>query len=172
MLRPAEELAKAASTCNMIPLMDAHIEVSAFDLEDPDIAKHQVGNTGQMGRFESPYLINDLVIHKAGAIEGVTSKEVCELSCAYRYDVIMTPGEFEGMPYDGYMQNIRFNHVALVEEGRAGPDVMVRDSAQALKEARVQRIDLYRIAMGTYPRHHGREQAHCRPRRTSPWPQG
>ena len=151
MLRPAEELAKAATTCNMIPLMDAHIEVSAFDLEDPDIAKHQVGNTGQMGRFEAPYLINDLVIHKAGAIEGVTSKEVCELSCAYRYDVVMTPGEFEGVKYDGYMTNLRFNHVALVEEGRAGPDVMVRDSAEALKEARVQRIDLIKQAAAKSP---------------------
>ena len=146
-LRPAEELAKAAPTCNMIPLMDAHIEVSAMDLENPDIAKHQVGNTGQCGEFKAPYLINDLVIQKAGAIEGVNSKEVCELSCAYRYDVVMTPGVFEGAQYDGYMMNIRFNHVALVEEGRAGPDVMVRDAAMQ----RVSFADALRRALQPDP---------------------
>jgi DNA topoisomerase IB len=152
-LRPAEELAKAALTCNMIPLMDAHIEVSAMDLENPDIAKHQVGNTGQAGEFKAPYLINDLVIQKAGAIEGVNSKEVCELSCAYRHDVVMTPGVYEGQQYDGCMMNIRFNHVALVEEGRAGPDVMVRDAAlkrpsfaDALRRA--LQPDPIRVALG------------------------
>jgi hypothetical protein len=127
-LRPADALTKAAMTCNMIPLMDAHIEVSALDLENPDIARHRVGSTGQVGEFKAPYLVNDLVITNAGAIQGVESKDQCELSCAYRYDIVMTPGEYEGTKYDGYMENISFNHVALVEEGRAGPDVMVRDS--------------------------------------------
>jgi hypothetical protein len=150
-LRPPAELEKAAATSNMIPLMDAHIEVSAFDLENPDISKHQVGNTGQAGVFKNPYLINDLVIQKQGAIEGVNSKEVCELSCAYRYDVMMTPGEFEGVKYDGYMTNIRFNHVALVEEGRAGPDVMVKDSAEAMKQQRRQLMDAIREAASPNP---------------------
>ena len=150
-LRPPAELAKAASTSNMIPLMDAHIEVSAFDLENPDISKHQVGNTGQAGGFKSPYLINDLVIQKQGAIEGVNSKEVCELSCAYRYDVVMAPGEFQGTKYDGYMTNIRFNHVALVEEGRAGPDVMVKDSAEELKKQRKLLMDAIREAVRPDP---------------------
>lgn len=41
----------------------------------------------------------------------------------------MTPGTYEGQPYDGRMTNIRGNHVALVEKGRAGPDVLVYDTA-------------------------------------------
>ena len=150
LLRPADELEKAAPTCNMIPLMDAHIEVSAFDLENPDIARHRVGSTGQLGRFEAPYLVNDLVVTNASAIEGVNSKEQCELSCAYRYDVVMTPGEYEGTKYDGYMTNIRFNHVALVVEGRAGPDVVVADS-NGVKEARMVKVERIKQALQPGP---------------------
>jgi len=40
----------------------------------------------------------------------------------------MTPGVFEGVAYDGRMCDICGNHAALVETGRAGPDVMVFDS--------------------------------------------
>jgi hypothetical protein len=40
----------------------------------------------------------------------------------------MTPGEIEGVPYDGRMINIVGNHVALVTVGRAGADVLVGDS--------------------------------------------
>jgi len=149
--RPGEELTKAAATCNMIPLMDAHIEIDAMKLEDPSIAKHRVGSTGQQGEFKAPYLVNDLVITNAGAIAGIDSKDQCELSCAYRYDIVMTSGDFEGMKYDGYMTNISFNHVALVEEGRAGSDVMVKDSAEQLKAVRSNVFAQVREAMRANP---------------------
>jgi len=41
---------------------------------------------------------------------------------------VMEPGEFEGQPYDGRMTEIQGNHLALVELGRAGADVVVADS--------------------------------------------
>ncbi len=41
----------------------------------------------------------------------------------------MTPGVTpNGEPYDGIMRDIIGNHVALVERGRAGSDVLVADS--------------------------------------------
>jgi len=134
-LRPADELEKAASTFNNLPLMDVHVEVSAFDLENPEIKKHVVGSTGQCAEFKAPYLNNDLVIWTAGAIEGIKTKELVELSCAYRYELDLTPGTFEGQAYDGLMKNIAGNHVALVEEGRAGHDVVVADAALENPEA-------------------------------------
>ena len=39
----------------------------------------------------------------------------------------MTPGDYQGEPYDGLMRDIVGNHVALVREGRAGADVVVGD---------------------------------------------
>jgi len=39
----------------------------------------------------------------------------------------MEPGEFDGQAYDGVMTEIQGNHLALVEVGRAGSDVVVSD---------------------------------------------
>ena len=40
----------------------------------------------------------------------------------------MTTGTYDGVEYDGVMRDIIGNHVALVEVGRAGSDVVVADS--------------------------------------------
>ena len=51
----------------------------------------------------------------------------------------MTPGVTpEGEKYDGVMRDIVGNHVALVREGRAGPDVVVGDSKENLTMAKVK----------------------------------
>ncbi|MEN6533964.1 MAG: DUF2213 domain-containing protein [Bryobacteraceae bacterium] len=131
LFRDPKELEKAAPTFNNLPLMDNHIEVSALDLEDPKVKDRITGSTGTNARFEDPYLVNELVVWTAGGIDGVMSKTQTELSCAYRYELDMTPGEFQGQKYDGRMFNIQGNHVALVDEGRAGPDVVVKDHKMA-----------------------------------------
>jgi hypothetical protein len=149
MHRPAAELEKAASTANMIPLMDAHIEVSAFDLMNPDIAEHQVGTTGETAELQAPYLINSLCIWKASAIQGVMSKEQTELSCAYRYTAVMTEGNLDGQHFDGEMHDIKFNHVAIVVEGRAGPDVTVADSAPAKVSHKTKLVQAMAPSLGS-----------------------
>lgn len=127
-LRPADELAKAASTFNNLPLMDVHIPLSSFNLENTNIKAHQIGATGSLCRFEEPYLVNDLVIFTAGAIAAIQTEEQKEISCAYAYDIVLESGEFNGVHYDGRMTNIKGNHVAIVPEGRAGHDVCVADN--------------------------------------------
>lgn len=139
-LRPAEELEKAAATFNKLPLLDRHIPVGPIDLENPEVKRHLVGSTGEIAKFEHPYLTNSLVIWTEGAKEGVRSKSQTELSCAYRYEFVVSPGVFEGQPYDGYMTNIRGNHVALVTEGRAGHDVVVQDQGLVSEESVVARL--------------------------------
>ncbi len=124
LLRDPAELEKAAPTSDNIQLLYRHIGVSATAPQKDDI----VGSTGTDAEFVAPYLRNSLVVWDAVAIAGIESRDQCELSCGYAYDPDMTPGTYEGIPYDGVMRNIRFNHVALVEVGRAGPDVVVGDS--------------------------------------------
>jgi uncharacterized protein len=124
LLRDPAELAKAAPTFNNIPILDRHIPVFA----DAPQKEFVVGSTGTDAAFHDPYLRNSLVIWDAVAIAGIKTKEQCELSSSYRYDADMTPGTFAGVHYDGIMRNIKGNHVALVDVGRAGPDVVVGDS--------------------------------------------
>lgn len=124
LLRDPEELARAAATFNNLPLLSTHVAVTANNPEKELI----VGSTGTDAVFESPYLRNSLTVWDAAAIRRVDSREQCEISCAYAYRADMTPGVFEGQPYDGVMRDLVGNHVALVEVGRAGPDVVVADS--------------------------------------------
>lgn len=123
LLRHPDELAKAADSFNNLPILSEHVPVSAWD-HRPDLV---VGSTGSHCEFRDDYLANSLVIWAQDEIDGVESNRKRQLSAAYRYRPDMTPGNYRGMQYDGIMRDIVGNHVALVIEGRAGPDVLVGD---------------------------------------------
>lgn len=135
--RPASELAKAAATFNGLPLLNEHVKDSA---EDPQ-KDLRVGNLGTDAAFRAPYLDNSLIIQDAEAIEALNPSEPGkaakrELSASYRYDPVFKPGVFQGQRYDFVMTNIKGNHVAFVEEGRAGSDVVVADENTITKRKR------------------------------------
>ncbi|HBW3346591.1 DUF2213 domain-containing protein [Klebsiella pneumoniae] len=123
LLRDPEELKKAAPTFNNLPVLNKHIPITADALPKENI----VGTTGSDASFDAPYLNNSLAIWEADAIAGIDSDEQKELSSSYHYRADMTPGEYEGVKYDGVMRDLKGNHVALVPEGRAGNDVVVND---------------------------------------------
>lgn len=123
MLRDPEELKRGAATFNNIQLLDTHDPVEAGDPKQEIV----VGTTGTDTRFDGEFLRTTLTVWTQEAIDEIESGEKRELSSSYRYDAVMEPGTFQGLRYDGRMVNIIANHVALVEKGRAGPDVMVSD---------------------------------------------
>lgn len=135
LLRDPEELEKAAPTFNGIQLLRAHKPVTIDDHQPYDI----VGTTGTDARFEHPYLDNSLYVWTKDGIDLIESDEQKELSCGYHYKADMTPGSYEGEHYDGVMRDIVGNHVALVEDGRAGDDVVVGDSMAEVTWARIER---------------------------------
>ena len=128
MLRDPEELRKAAPTFNGVQLLRKHIPLSVDDHKPWDV----VGTTGTNAIYEDPYLKNSLHVWTQDAIDDIESEDKRELSCGYHYRPEMTPGNFDGMRYDGVMRDIVGNHVALVKDGRAGPDVVVGDSKENL----------------------------------------
>ncbi|RIJ02199.1 DUF2213 domain-containing protein [Achromobacter sp. K91] len=155
LLRDPEELARAALTFNNIPLLSKHIPVSAAEPQKEFV----VGATGSNASYQAPYLKNSLVVWDAVAISLIESEEQKELSSAYRYRADMTPGVYEGVAYDGVMRDIRGNHVALVEVGRAGPDVVVGDSS-TLNPSEIPKMKLSKTAAVVA----GALGAHIRPR--------
>lgn len=124
LLRHPDELARAVDTFNGIPVLIKHQPTSAKD--HPKTIT--VGSTGTEAKFDHPHLQNKLSIWDKEGIDGINDKSRKELSCGYHYEPDMTPGTYEGEPYDGIMRNIVGNHVALVKEGRAGKDVVVGDA--------------------------------------------
>lgn len=122
--RPPEELEKAAATFNTLPILLVHKHVSADDPKNELI----IGTTGSNAAFDGQYLTNDLAIWDGEYIEKIKSDEQRELSSSYRYKPVIKSGTYNGAQYDIVMTEIMGNHVALVVEGRAGPEVTVADS--------------------------------------------
>lgn len=132
LLRDPEELKKSAETFNLLPVLDRHIFT---DVDQPN-QENVVGSLGSETEFDGEYLTNSMVISTSPAIAAVESRQQSQISPGYRYDADMTPGTFNGEHYDGVMRNIRGNHIALVEVGRQGPDVIVADSDPFVKPQR------------------------------------
>ena len=125
--RPASELSKPETieSVNGIPIQLAH----HMDYADNPAKNTRVGSTGTDGAFHSPFLTNSLHIQDKNAIDRINDGSMRELSLAYRYKPVFTPGETpDGEKYDFVMTDISANHLALVDEGRAGHEVLVYDS--------------------------------------------
>ena len=123
--RHPDELKKAAATFNNIPLLNIHTP----DFPGDPPRESRVGVTHSSAAFDGTYLTNGLSVWDNSAIAGIETEEQEELSSSYQYVADMTPGVTPaGEVYDGIMRDIIGNHVALVETGRAGSDVLVADS--------------------------------------------
>jgi uncharacterized protein len=129
MYRTPAALRAAAPSFENMPLMLAHVPVSAADPQKM-LTVGAVSNV----RWFAPYLVADLAVWDKAAIEGITSGQQREISCGYRYAVDMTQGKTpDGESYDGRMvAPIVANHVALVSTGRVGPDCLVGDEARGV----------------------------------------
>lgn len=130
--RSAEELSKPGTieSVNGIPIQLMH----HMDYADAPAKATRVGSTGTDAAFHDPYLTNSLHIQDKKAIDRINDGSMRELSLAYRYKPIFTAGVSpDGEKYDFLMTDISANHLALVDEGRAGHEVLVYDSKEGEK---------------------------------------
>jgi hypothetical protein len=133
--RDPEELRAAADTFKKLQLLLVHAPVTA---KSPK-TEVTVGCVGSAVAFDGTYLTADLAVWTDEAIALIESGKQAQLSPSYRYRADMTPGVSpDGVAYDGVMRDIMGNHVALVEQGRQGPDVYVSDS-QPLELSKMKR---------------------------------
>ncbi len=136
--RSAEELGDPETIRSVIGIpiqLDHHL-----DYPDAPAMETRVGSTGDQAAFDGTYLTNSLHIQNENACQRIRDGSMKELSLAYRYEPdFSSSGEFNGQKYDFTMRHIRGQHLALVEEGRAGPSCVVED--HALKESSMEDID-------------------------------
>jgi hypothetical protein len=127
--RPAEELSEAecVESFRLLPWINDHetLGPSEQGLTPPE-KKGVEGVIGENIYFEHPYLKANLKVFSENLADLIDSGKR-ELSIGYQAAYDMTPGFFEGEPYDGVQRSIRGNHVALVDQGRSGKDVAVLD---------------------------------------------
>lgn len=124
--RPAEELSNVAAIDSFKnkPLIDNHEIIGIHGM--PAERKGIQGNIGEKVYFDSPYLRGNIVIHSTAA-QSLINNGKTELSPCYGCDWVKESGVFEGKEYQYVQRNLRAQHLALVEEGRTGPDVAVQD---------------------------------------------
>lgn len=124
--RPEEELKKESTinSVNGIPIQLRH----HADFADNPAKETRIGATGTEATYKSPFLMNSLHFFDKKAIDLIESDAMKELSLAYRYKPdFKSSGEINGQKYDFTMRDLSGNHLALVEKGRAGREVLVYD---------------------------------------------
>jgi len=126
--RSPEEVfhADALDSFSFAPVTNDH----PLEFLTPKNAKrHTVGQCGESLRVDGSHAIATMAINDADAIASIEAGKV-ELSCGYTADVVMQAGVSpEGEHYDAIQTNIRGNHVAIVDVGRAGPTAKIRMDA-------------------------------------------
>jgi len=132
-LRPAEELASpdCVDSFKLLPWIDNHTMLGDEDAGlTPAERKGVQGVIGQDVYFDA--IDGDGVLKGnikvfSQAMASLIANGKTELSCGYRCRYEYAPGTFKGQAYDYVQRSIRGNHLALVENGRMGPDVAVQD---------------------------------------------
>lgn len=82
-----------------------------------NIAENSIGTILSEGYQSGDDVRAEIVIHDTDELK---SSGYRELSLGYNVELDETPGVYEGEPYDAIQRNIRINHLALVDEARAG----------------------------------------------------
>ena len=127
-LRHPDEVFKKDSldTLKMVPMTNNHPKEK---LVTKDTAKElSIGYTGENVIREDKFVLVPVCITSADGVKAVEDGRQ-ELSCGYEVELDEQPGEFNGERYDCVQQNIRYNHVAIVDRGRAGADVRLNMDA-------------------------------------------
>lgn len=125
--RPAEELQRQETldSFKLLPFIDEHTPLGAFGI--PAEQKGIQGMIGEQVYFDAPYVRGNIKVLSSAAMAQIGAGKI-ELSPGYNCKYDFTPGVFDGQAYDAIQRDISGNHLALVMEGRTGPDVAVQDS--------------------------------------------
>lgn len=138
-LRPPEEVMHpdALASFALVPVTNEHPPEA---LTADNAKQYSVGSVSESVVADGDKVRAALMITDAEAIEALDTGR-SELSCGYTADVVAESGVWEGQPYDAVQRNIRGNHVALVDAGRAGPACAIRmDAAGAAQEITMDEV--------------------------------
>jgi len=136
--RPAEELQdpETLASFKLVPWIDEHVMLgSPSEGLTPAETKGVQGVVGEEVFFDGEYLKANIKVFSDKLAKLIESGKK-ELSIGYRCLYEMTPGVYNGERYDAIQRKIRGNHLALVDQGRAGPDVAVLDHFKIALDAK------------------------------------
>lgn len=104
-----------------IPITNDHPSVL---VNSDNAASLMVGMTGETLKVDDNSIITSIAITHKDGIEAI-NRGKRELSLGYRLDVVEEVGTFNGEPYTHRQTNIKYNHLAIVDQARAGRSARV-----------------------------------------------
>ncbi len=120
---------KSLATLSMLPVTNEHPAGMVTADNARDLA---VGSTGERAEQDGRFVRTKVQVTDGGVIQAVINGTRRELSCGYLCTKDATPGTTQGIPgvpdgepYDVIQRDIRYNHLAVTERGRAGPEVSI-----------------------------------------------
>jgi hypothetical protein len=128
--RPAEELFKADTLYSM-RLIPVTLDHPPDMVNVTNASQFARGYTGTDVRPDGDRIYTDLKVTHADAVQAVKDGKN-QVSYGYTVELVQQKGDYKGIPYDFIQTNIHYNHLALVDKARMGPDAKVMtDSGQA-----------------------------------------
>lgn len=96
------------------PIIVTH---DAQEVDKNNVDEEQIGTVLTSGYKDGDDVRAKIIIHQADVLKRCKFRE---LSLGYSLDLDETPGTWNGQKYDAIQTNIRINHLALVDNARAG----------------------------------------------------
>lgn len=139
-LRSVEQVKKATPTINCKPVTLLHPN-QPVTLDN--VSNLQVGMSANDAQFDGLNNWVTVTVTDKKAVEAIENGSVKAISMGYKCNVIDNAGVWQGSKHDQEQQNIEYNHIALVKDGRAGDQVrfMVGDSSEAEEIFDIKPID-------------------------------
>lgn len=135
--RPEDEVFSADAMASFAhkPITNDH---PADNVNASTWKRDAVGFTDGRVARDGDFVVIPMMVADAAAIDDVDGGKV-ELSAGYTCDMEFIDGATDdGSQYDAVMRNIRGNHIALVDKGRAGSECRVGDSFERPQENTMQ----------------------------------
>lgn len=117
-LRHPEDVLEEDSleSLKQIPITVEHPTVL---VDSSNVKQLGVGLTGETVKIDGENIKTTVTITAIEGVEAINSGKE-ELSLGYTLDLEEEEGIYNGQPYTHRQKNIRYNHLAIVERGRAG----------------------------------------------------
>lgn len=127
-LRPRDEVMRSLASLSHKPVTYNHPD----EFVTPENSKElTVGLSDSDVEWDGLNAFVSVTITDAEAIAAIERGELKAISCGYECVIENDEGVWQGTPYTQVQKNITYNHIALVNEGRAGDSVKFKlgDSA-------------------------------------------
>jgi hypothetical protein len=140
LLRPENEVSdkEALATIESVPVTDGH--PSEF-VDASNVTQVQKGFSKPGVKYENGFVFADLIIQDSALIKRVQSGKD-QVSLGYRSKIKWGAGVDDNYgAFDGTQTQIRVNHIAIVDSGRAGPEVRLDDETKGANEMAKEKAD-------------------------------